>query len=166
MQLPPIEVYLSWPAANYLHPTEVRGPAILVLTFIFVPLLVILVALRAYTRLQLTKNFGYDDVAIVAAVFPTLVCASVTVYAVMHIGWDRHIWDVRIDQLVLSLKLAIAIEIIFSFACTLTRISILLLVLRLMATGKGVLRRLAICSMVFICVEEVVFSVVVINTCT
>jgi hypothetical protein len=166
MQLPPIEVYLSWPVANYAHPPEVRGPAILVLTFIFVPLLVILVALRTYTRLRLTKNFGYDDIAIVAAVFPTLACASVTVYAVMHIGWDRHIWDVPADKLVLSLKLVMAIEIIFSSACTLTRISILLLVLRLMATGKGVLRQLAICSMVFICIEEVIFFIVVINTCT
>jgi hypothetical protein len=166
MQLPPIEVYSSWPLPNYEHPSEVRGPAILVLTFIFVPLLVILVALRAYTRLRLTNNFDYDDVAIVAAVFPTLACASVTVYAVMHIGWNRHIWDVRTDELVLSLKLAMAIEIIFSFACTLTRLSILLLVLRLMATGKCILRQFAIFSMVLIVVEEVIFSVVVINTCT
>ena len=165
MQLPPPEVYLTWPEANYQHPSEVRGPAILVLTFIFVPLLVILVALRTYTRLRLTKNFGYDDIAIVAAVFPTLACASITVYAVKNIGWDRHIWDVPVDDLVISLKLALAVEILFSLACTLTRMSILLLVLRLMSTGKGVLRRIAICSMVFICVEDVIFSIVAINTC-
>lgn len=166
MQLPPLEVYLSWPVANYAHPSEVRGPAILVLTFVFVPLLILLVAMRTYTRLRLTKNFGYDDVAIVAAVFPTMACASLTVYAVRHIGWDRHIWDVPIDQLALSLKLAVAIEIIFSFACTLTRLSILLLVLRLMATGRGILRQFAIGYMVLICVEEMIFAVVVINTCT
>jgi hypothetical protein len=165
MQLPPLEVYLTWPEANYLHPSEVRGPAILVLTFIFVPLLVILVGLRTYTRLRLTKSFGYDDIAIVAAVFPTLACASITVYAVKNTGWDRHIWDVPIDELVISLKLAIAIEVLFSSACTLTRMSILLLVLRLMATGRGVLRRLAVWSMVFIVVEQVIFSIVVINTC-
>ena len=165
MQLPPLEVYLSWPQPNYLHPSEVRGPAIIVLTFIFVPLLLILVGLRTYTRLRLTRNFGYDDIAIVAAVFPTLACASITVYAVKNIGWDRHIWDVPIDELVSSLKIAMAIEILFSFACTLTRMSILLLVLRIMANGRGVLRRLAICSMVLICVEELIFSIVVINTC-
>lgn len=142
-----------------------RGPAILVLTFIFVPLLVILVGLRTYTRLRLTKNFGYDDIAIVAAVVPTLACASITVYAVKNIGWDRHIWDVPIDEVVTSLKLAMAIEILFSFACTLTRMSILLLVLRVVATGRGVLRRLAIYSMILICIESMIFCVVVINTC-
>jgi hypothetical protein len=164
MQLPSLEEYQSWPQGNYAHP-EVRGPAILVLTFIFVPLLVILVLLRVYTRLRLTKNFGPDDVAIVAAVFPTLACATITVMADLHYGWDRHIWDVSPGQLEISLKLALVIEVLFSLGCTLTRLSILLLVLRIMATGRGALRYLAIGSIAIICTEELIFCVVAINTC-
>jgi hypothetical protein len=164
MQLPTVDDILSWPPANLQNP-EVRGPAILVLTFIFVPLLVILVLLRVYTRLRLTKNFGADDVAIVAAVFPTLACATIAVIGDLHYGWNRHIWDVPFDKVVMSLKLGMAIELLFSVACSLTRLSILFLVLRIMATGRGVLRQLAIGSMTFICVEEFVFCVVAINTC-
>lgn len=165
MQLPPTEVLLTWPVGNYTHPSEVRGPAVLILTLIFVPTLLVLVALRAYTRLRLTKNFGSDDVAIVAAVVPTLGCAIITVIAVLYHGWDRHVWDVPSDQLVLALQLAMGVEILYSFACSLTRLSILFLVCRIMAAGSNALRQFAIAMMVLVCMEEFVFCVVAINTC-
>lgn len=165
MQFPPDDVLESWPEPNYENPSEVRGPAILVLTFIFVPLLVILVLLRVYTRLRLTKNFGPDDITIVAAVFPTLACATITVYGVLHCGWGRHVWDVTLYHQSMSLRLSMALEILFSIACTLTRVSMLLLVLRIMATGRGILRSLAIGSMVFLCMEVFIFCIVAIDTC-
>ncbi len=166
MQLPPVDVFLSWPRANYEHPSEVRGPAILIITLISVPILVTLVALRVYTRLRLTKNFGPDDFAIVVAVIPTLGCAVLSLIAVKYHGWDRHVWDVPVPQLYVALKFAMAVEVLFSFACSLTRLSILLLIRRIMAAGSEVWKRLTIALVVLICVEECIFCVVAINTCT
>jgi hypothetical protein len=165
MQLPPLDVLITWPVGNYLHPSEVRGPAVLILTLIFVPTLLILVALRTYTRLRLTKNFGPDDIAIVASVIPTLACAVITTVAVTYHGWDRHVWDNPPDQLVLALKLAMAVEILYSFACSLTRLSILLLVLRIMAAERGALRRITIFMIALVGVEEFIFCIVALNTC-
>jgi hypothetical protein len=165
MQLPPLEVLITWPEGNYSHPSEVRGPAVLILTLIFVPTLLILVALRAYTRLCLTKNFGPDDVAIAASVVPTLGCAVITMLAVLYHGWDRHVWDNPPDQLVLALKLSMAVEILYSFACSLTRLSILLLVFRVMAAGGGTLRHITIFMITLVCVQQFIFLVVSINTC-
>jgi hypothetical protein len=165
MQLPPIDVLITWPVGNYQHPSEVRGPAVLILTLCFVPTLLIMVVLRTYTRLRLTKNFGADDIAIVASIIPTLGCAIITTLAVLYYGWNRHVWDIPPDQLVLALKLGMAVEILFSFGCSLTRLSILLLVLRVMAAGGGALRCITIFMITLVSVEQFIFFVVVLNTC-
>jgi hypothetical protein len=165
MQLPPVEVMMTWPQGNYTHPSEVRGPAIFVLTLICIPLIVILVALRVYTRLRLTKNFGADNVAIVAALCPTLGCAVITMLAVLYHGWDRHVWDVPTYELETALKLALVVELLFSLGCTLIRLSILFLITRVLAAGSGALRKLALVLMGLMCVQEFIFFVVAINTC-
>lgn len=165
MQLPPLDVVETWPQANYTNPSEVRGPAILILTAIFIPLLVILVALRIYTRLRLSKNFGADDVAIVAAVFPTIGCAALALTAVLHYGWSRHVWDVPTDQLVVGLKFVIAVEILFVISASLTKVSMLLLINRIMAAGSSTLRRISTALMVIVCVNCAIYFIVVLNTC-
>jgi hypothetical protein len=165
MQLPPVDVLVTWPQGNYTNPSEVRGPAILILTAIFVPLLVILIALRTYTRLRLSKNFGADDIAILVAVFPTMGCAVLTLTAVLNYGWSRHVWDIPPDQLELGLKYVIAVEVLFAVACSLTKLSMLLLILRVLAAGSVILRRLSITVMVIVVLESFIFSIVVINTC-
>lgn len=166
MQLPPTEVFLSWPRANYEHPSEIRGPAILIITVIAVPILLALVALRVYTRLRLTKNFGPDDTAIVAALVPTLGCAVLSLVAVRYHGWDRHVWDVPVPEIYMALKYAMAVEVLFSFACLLTRLSILLFIRRMMAEGSKFWKRLTMALVVLVCVEEGIFCVVTINTCS
>jgi hypothetical protein len=165
MQLPPIEVIATWPAANYVNPSEVRGPTILILTLIFIPLLVILTALRVYTRLCLSRNFGADDVAIIAAVFPTLGCAILALIAVLHYGWSRHVWDVPADQLVTGLKFVIAVEILFVAGASLTKVSMLLLINRIMASGSVMLRRISTALMVIVCTDCVIYLIVAVNTC-
>src|SRR5208282_6226795 len=123
------------------------------------------VALRTYTRVRLSKNFGADDIAIVAAVFPTLGVAVLTLIAVRNCGWSRHVWDVPTDQLELGLKYVIAVEVLFGIACSLTKLSMLLLILRVMAAGSTILRRLSITVMVIVFLEMFIFAIVVINTC-
>jgi len=165
MQLPPLSVIATWPQPNYVNPSEVRGPTILILTLIFIPLLVILVTLRIYTRLRLSNNFGADDIAIIAAVFPTVGVAVLALVAVLHYGWSRHIWDVPPDQLVTGLKFVIAVEILFVTGASLTKVSMLLLINRIMASGSVMLRRISMALMFIVCLDCVLFFIVCINTC-
>lgn len=165
MQLPPVDVLSTWPVGNYTNPSEVRGPAILVLTLIFIPFILLLVGARIYTRVRLTKNFGGDDVAIVAAIVPTLACAVITMLAVLYHGWNRHVWDVPTYEVEIALKMAMAVEILFALGCTLTKISILLLILRIMASSSNLLRKLAMGMIVLVTIEVFIFSVVSLNTC-
>ena len=165
MQLPPLSVIATWPEPNYINPSDVRGPTILILTLIFIPVLVILVALRIFTRVHLSRNFGPDDIAIVAAVFPTIGTAALALTAVLHYGWSRHVWDVPTDQLVVGLKFVIAVEILFVTGASLTKVSMLLLINRLMAAGPGLLRNISNTLMVIVCLDCAIFLIVCINTC-
>ena len=165
MQLPPLDVLLTWPVGNYTNPSEVRGPAILALTLTFVPFVLLLVAARIYTRVRLTKNLGADDIVIVAAVVPTLACAVITVLAVLNYGWNRHIWDVPTNEIETALKVAMAVEILFSLGCTLTKISVLLLIIRVMASSSNFLRKLAIGMIILVSIEDLIFCIVSLNTC-
>jgi len=105
MQLPPVEVLLSWPTPNYINPTDVRGPALLVISWILFPIALLMVTLRIFTRLTLSKSFGVDDILLVIAVFPAAAIAILTSLAVTRWGWNRHIWDVPTDLVTFGLKL-------------------------------------------------------------
>lgn len=138
MQFPPVEVLQSWPKSNYSNPSEVRGPSVLISTYVFVPLVIILVGLRLYTRLHISKYFGADDVLIVAAALPILTFGILTIPGVLKFGWTRHLYDVQPENYVITLKLTLAMEILFAIGCSLTKISMLLLILRVLGVRKGV----------------------------
>lgn len=104
MQLPPAEVLLTWPTPNYVSP-DVRGPQLLIITFVLFPIALATVVLRIFTRLYISKSFGADDWFLLAAVIPTFACAVLTNLAVQRWGWNRHIWDVPPNLVTLGLKL-------------------------------------------------------------
>lgn len=56
----------SWPAPNYIDPVT-RGDGIVVVSAVFGSLATIAIALRAYSRLWITRTFGTDDVLILLA---------------------------------------------------------------------------------------------------
>lgn len=165
MQLPPLSVLASWPAANYDDPQDTRGPAMLVLTVIFMPLSLVVVSLRIYTRLRISHSFGSDDVCIVFAALLTVVCAALILIATQSLGWKRHTWDVPPGQFITGLKYVMALEITFAAGCTLTKLSLLLFIRRLMSPWKGVLRILTWVLVAISAAELVVFIFVVIFTC-
>lgn len=66
MQIPPLDVILSFPTPNYDHP-ETRGEALLVLLVIFSILIIAAVAARFYSRIMVKKWFGWDDTMIALA---------------------------------------------------------------------------------------------------
>jgi hypothetical protein len=72
MQLPPLSVIESWPTPNYVDPV-VRGPENIILNLIFFPLVCLVIALRVFTRLRISKNFGIDDWLILASLVRSLL---------------------------------------------------------------------------------------------
>lgn len=166
MQLPPANVILSWPMPNYVNPTDVRGPSILIVTGIFFPIAVLAVALRVFTRIHLSRAFGIDDMFLLAAIVPTGACAVLTGIAVTHWGWNRHIWDVPLNMVTLGLKLTIAMECLFGVAVSCTKMSLLILTRRVMSNGTGILRHVAAAGMFVVACEGIIFNLVVIFTCS
>jgi hypothetical protein len=59
----PLDVILSWPKPNYVDP-ERRGPALVVVNCILLPLSLTVVGLRLYTRLMIVHSAGLDDLFI------------------------------------------------------------------------------------------------------
>jgi hypothetical protein len=165
MQLPPASVILSWPTPNYVDPTDVRGPELLIIILIFLPIALILVALRIYTRLRLSRSFGVDDVSVLAAAIPATACAALFPYVVRHLGWDHHIWDVPIDLLSPGLQMSIVLASLFVVAVSCTKVSLLILIRRLMLAGTGILYHVTTASIILVACEAFVFIVVVIFTC-
>lgn len=181
MQLPPASVLASWPAANYVNPTHVRGPELIIIAGIFFPLAVLMVILRVFTRIRISKAFGIDDVFLLAALVPTFAITVLTCLAMTKWGWNRHIWDVPLDLVARGLKLtgkveilcskyaanitSVALEVLFGVSVSCTKISLLILTRRIMSGGMGALQHVASLGIFVVACEGLVFSLVVIFTC-
>jgi hypothetical protein len=62
----PLDVAKSWPLPNYVNP-ERRGPALLIINCVLLPLALVVVVLRLYTRLTIARSQGLDDLFIALA---------------------------------------------------------------------------------------------------
>ena len=63
----PLSVLLSWPAPNYVDPIR-RGPSLVIVNSVLLPLAIVIVGLRLYTRLFIIRSAGLDDLFIALAV--------------------------------------------------------------------------------------------------
>ena len=70
MHMPPLDLIESWPTPNYVDPV-MRGPANIVITVIFFPLVLLIVGVRIYTRLRISRSFGADDWLILSCLVRT-----------------------------------------------------------------------------------------------
>jgi hypothetical protein len=66
MQLPPASVLATYPTPNYVNP-ETRGPGLIVTHSVLFPIASIIVGIRIYTRVRISKNIGLDDLFIILA---------------------------------------------------------------------------------------------------
>lgn len=74
MRFPPPEVKASWPEPNYVDPVR-RGNESIVIQGVLVALVTLIVSIRLYARLSITKaGIGLDDVLIVISA----VCLSIS----------------------------------------------------------------------------------------
>lgn len=136
MQLPPLSVIESWPAANYNDPIT-RGPANIIINLLFFAFASIVVCVRLLACVKISRSFGWDDALIVLSMLPTTAFAIVGLLTTTKYEWDRHIWDVHFDLIVMGLKLSIANEILFSIATALTKLTMLALTYRVVSQGSG-----------------------------
>lgn len=61
-----LETIASWPPSNYKDPLR-RGPSITIIYVVFYALVFGVVSLRTFTRLQISRSFGWDDAFILLA---------------------------------------------------------------------------------------------------
>ena len=66
MKFPPPEVIASWPEPNYENPRS-QGPAAEITVYILTGIVTIMIAIRMYTRIHITKSFGMDDAFMLVA---------------------------------------------------------------------------------------------------
>ena len=65
------ETIAAWPTPNYSHP-QTRGSSVIAIHSILYAIVLGVVSLRIFTRLYISRSFGYDDTFILfATVSPT-----------------------------------------------------------------------------------------------
>ncbi|KAL8706599.1 MAG: hypothetical protein Q9201_000346 [Fulgogasparrea decipioides] len=131
---PTKEIIAGWPKPNFVNP-ETRGPALTVVNIVFIILVVLVVALRYYTRIKITHSFGLDDWVIGASLVPTFALTVVVLVADNHYGWNRHSWDLYAHNAPHGYKLCLCAQVLFFWAATLNKISLLCFYKRLTTGG-------------------------------
>ena len=69
---------------------------------------------------RLTSSFGADHAQLFAVGMTVVVMLANSVY-----GWDRHEWDIPIEQIADANKIAFVAKLTFTLAATFTRISLI-----------------------------------------
>ncbi|EFR02424.1 integral membrane protein [Nannizzia gypsea CBS 118893] len=166
MQLPPASVILSWPRPNYENPTDVRGPLVIIMNSIFASLTLLVIMIRIFSRIHVSRSFGWDDIFIIAAVIPTFGCGTITILGSVKYGWSRHVYDVPFKHLVIGLKLTMLIECLFAISCSFTKLSLLCFTHKITSGIKSrTLRWLIIANATIVTLEMFVFVIVAVFTC-
>ncbi|KAL9583682.1 MAG: hypothetical protein Q9212_002569 [Teloschistes hypoglaucus] len=163
---PSKEIIQSWPKANFINP-ETRGPALTVVNIVFIILVVLVVALRFYTRIRITRSFGLDDWVIGASLVPTFALTVVVLVADNHYGWNRHSWDLHAHNGPHGYKLCLAAQVLFFWAATLNKISLLCFYKRLTTGGiyKLWYKWCIVGGIAFQVLMLIAFFIVAVNAC-
>ncbi len=88
-----------------------------------------------------------------------------TLIAEFGYGWNRHAWDIPLDEVTPGLQLSLASQILFAAASNFTRLSMLFLTRRILTTGYENTRKAIAFAMVLMTVSCFVFITVVIFQC-
>ena len=152
MRSPPLAVLATWPESNY-HSPDTRGPAVLVVEMVLLPLAVLAVAGRMYARAFVLKRMWLDDWLMLLSVVraPPLLHPP---------GWTIHIWDVTVTSGQRGRMASIAAQTLYLMASTTIKTAILVQYLRLVPL-KGWFRRMTWLSLAFVVLTATSFILVV-----
>jgi hypothetical protein len=157
-------VVASWPKPNYIDP-ETRGPAAVAVIIALLGLVTILLGIRFYTRIVISKGFGLDDILIVAAYLPAVAFAAIGIYAFYQLGWNKHIWDVSPELYIRDRQFSLISQILFGLSTTLTKLSIVALLYRLVAATKSRFRFVVLAVGITLVIDETLFLLMLILQC-
>ena len=180
MQLPPLSVLESWPPRNTVNPAS-RGNAHVIIQLIFMPILLVFLAIRLYTRYYISKYIGLDDYLILAGLvsrthsqiflytnrlfqIPAMIYVAVALVADRHLRLSRHIWDIETSNVIIHLKLVIVVEVAFAVAQSFTKCSLLAMTYRILAF-KGRYAQVIIVAAVVVLAQTGIFITIAIFTC-
>ncbi|KUJ10243.1 uncharacterized protein LY89DRAFT_689534 [Mollisia scopiformis] len=164
MQLPPESVLKSFPPSNFVNPVT-RGNANIILNIVLYSLLLCFMGIRIFTRTSLKCVFGADDVCILLAIVPTTIFFIISVLADAKYLWIRHSYDIPVDHVPTGLKMVLGAQLAFALACTLTKLSMLMLVRRLLASSTLFWRRVTLLGILVVATQGSVFCITVIFQC-
>jgi len=161
----PLSTIAEWPKSNYIDPVT-RGPTNLILNCVFIPIVALIVSVRIYTRVWISKSFGLDDWLIIAAFIPATAFSIISLMS-SRFGWDKHIWDLLLtnNEIQSGLKLVMISQVMFCLASTATKLSMLALTWRILTNGSNRQRPLVLAAGIVIACEGLLFSFLVIFQC-
>ncbi|KFZ06669.1 hypothetical protein V501_07194 [Pseudogymnoascus sp. VKM F-4519 (FW-2642)] len=162
----PPDVILSWPKPNYTDPDR-RGPALLIVNYFLLPLAMVVIGMRLYTRLVIVHSAGLDDVFILTPLLIAAVGLTIEVcLAASQYGWDLHIWGVLEADIIPGRIVTWVAQLLFVAATNLTKLSILLFYTRLSTVGIRTPFDYAVWgTIVFVILYIISFSISVITAC-
>ncbi|KAK8058879.1 hypothetical protein PG994_009327 [Apiospora phragmitis] len=173
MKFPPPEVVASWPVPDYKHPRR-QGPAGEIVVYVLTAIVTVMIAIRMYTRIHITRGFGMDDGFIMAAYLFATGFTGIAILAKQTVGWGLHIYDVEPTKFENGLKIVsdsvghihsmIAVNL-FNFASCFTKLSILSNLWRLLGASRSQLKIFVTVCGVLISLNSVIFCLVVIFQC-
>ncbi|KUJ08697.1 uncharacterized protein LY89DRAFT_741544 [Mollisia scopiformis] len=140
-----------------------RAGALIALQVFFVAVALLVYCLRVYTRAFILRSIGHDDYIMGLAVILSIglsinACISTT------FGWGHHLSSIppsNYSSILITIWIA---ELLFTLSTSLAKISILFFYLRLAVTKTY--RTIIHCSIGFIIIWAITFTLVVIFQCT
>ncbi|RDW58088.1 hypothetical protein BP6252_13499 [Coleophoma cylindrospora] len=165
MQQPPLSQILAWPTPNYINPSETRGDGNVVLNIVLYAVLIFFMSLRIFTRAKLMQVFGADDIFILCAMIPTTAFFVISLLAHTRFLWIRHVYDIPVENVTTGLKMVLATEVMFATACTLVKLSMLMLVRRMLSNASLFWRRITLLAIVVVILQGSVFCLTVLFQC-
>ncbi|KAK8855978.1 integral membrane protein [Apiospora arundinis] len=164
MKFPPPEVIASWPKPDYEHP-RAQGPAGEIAVYALTGVVTVMLAIRMYTRIHITRGFGMDDAFIVTAYIFATGFTGISILASRTVGWGVHIYDVETYKFKTGLKIVMIAVNLFNFASCFTKLSILSTLYRLLGASRPHLKRfVAVCGGL-ISLNSIIFCLVVVLQC-
>ncbi|KAJ9609410.1 hypothetical protein H2200_005737 [Cladophialophora chaetospira] len=153
----------SWPHPNYTDPEKRGGAALFICTCLTTA---VVVMLRLYSRVRLTKSPGMDDWLLVAGFVLSIGQTFGEYKALTTWGWNMHVWDVPIDRLMYIRLSAWLIECFFLLGNACTKTSILLAYRRISArTHSTWFVQLTWAAIAFTIVYTVAFGLELVFVC-
>ncbi|KAK5945025.1 hypothetical protein PMZ80_002228 [Knufia obscura] len=120
----------SWPPPNYEDP-ETQGRSLEYVSIAFNAFGIVVVFLRCYSRIYLTKAFGLDDGLIIVALLSCIALSVLLIFGIERWYLGYHIWDLPADSVVDHRKGMWMASFITIWSSGLIRISVLLFYRRL-----------------------------------